>query len=127
MLRIHIAAMPLALIVPVTMALTTGNAAAQAVPGAADVGEYHERYAVDANPYERSPHAGFLLEEALTGGRPAPDAFVLEETVIMSPVPAAIPGPAPAVGQSAATGLTPGVPLGTSDISDRKVVAGQAR
>jgi hypothetical protein len=67
---------------------------------------------------------GFIVEEALTGARPAPEGFVLQETVVMRPAPAAIPATAPAAKPGSAPGLTSGAPLGASDISDGKRVAG---
>ena len=110
----------------VTLAMAAEGAAAQAVPGAAAVDEYHERFAVDSNPYERSPHTGAIVEEALTGAMQAPDTFVIEESVVLSPVPAAIPERALAAEPGPAAGLTPGAPLGSSEFTDRKVVAGEA-
>ncbi|HEX2255404.1 MAG TPA: hypothetical protein VHG92_01660 [Afifellaceae bacterium] len=111
----------------VTLAMMTGIAAAQAVPGAADVGEYHERFVVDSNPFERSPQTGLIVEEALSGATTVPDMFVVQESIVMDPVPAAMPGPAPASEPAASIGLTPGAPLGSGGFTDSKVVAGGIR
>jgi hypothetical protein len=115
-----------------SVALTGGMAGAQGlVPGAAPVEGYHERFVNDSTPERLPPPSRTLVEEQLDlqlgGPGPALPVMGIDRTVVMSPVPAAIPEGPPAAtpGRTASpTGLTPGAPLGSDPYSDSKAVVG---
>jgi hypothetical protein len=115
-----------------TVALTAGAAGAQGlVPGAAAVEGYHERFVNDSMPERLPPPSRTLVEEQLdfqlSGPAPTLPIAGIDRTVVMSPVPAAIPEAPPAAtpGRTASpSGLTPGAPLGSHPHSDRKMVVG---
>lgn len=116
--------------------MIAGVASAQG-PGAADVGEYHERFVRDADPTDGVLRSGIAAERRALAADPVFDEPpIFEETItfsqspaVVSRSPAAIPGRAPAAdpGLPPQNGLTPGAPLGTDPVTGQKVVAGERR
>lgn len=104
-------------------ALAIGAGAANA-QGAAGIGEYHERFAVDSDPRDRVTRPDIFTDR---GGLAADPLFedipVAEETVVISRSPVVVRRSAAAI-PGRAHGMTPGAPLGSDPMSDQKVVAG---